>query len=63
MGISQSYISKRKNQLLIVFVLLGLAIGLFISLGHGKASVGELPDVWNVIVLGDIDPTDCSQHQ
>lgn len=41
------------TSVLIVAGLLGFAVGLLNVLEHSHASVGELPDVGNVVVLGD----------
>ncbi|PON56267.1 hypothetical protein PanWU01x14_182790 [Parasponia andersonii] len=39
----------------VIVPLLGLAVLLLDVLGHEESSVGELLDVGNVVVLGDVD--------
>lgn len=41
----------------------GFTVGLFNFLGHEDPRRGKFPDVGNTVILSDVDPSKCTQHE
>ncbi|KAK8560301.1 hypothetical protein V6N12_013100 [Hibiscus sabdariffa] len=60
MSRSRSGFRKLVRIELIVVPVLGLAVLLFEMLGHEECGITQLLDVGNVVILGNVNPADCS---